>query len=109
MSESEIKVGDKFLVEVEVVTLGHIGKDFMLVRGPLSETYGTNAMHRDQLLASKRIEPALKVGDKVRTLTVSDTWTGVIVAIHAEHAWVEWQAWSGKYPIYPLSSLERVL
>ena len=105
MSESKIRVGDKFLVEVEVVTLGHIGKDFMLVRGPLSETYGTNTIHREQLLLSKRIEPPLKAGDEVRMRGVQGVYT--ILHIHLNcMAWLIGD--SGGYCSSNLSDLERV-
>lgn len=59
----DIRVGDRFLVEVEVVE-DNPGADYVGVKSPGG--VGRAAAPRGVLLAAKRLSRAVKVGDKVR-------------------------------------------
>lgn len=109
MSESEIKVGDRFLVEVEVrdVPRGDITANISI-----GGHYDGYPIRQSVLLAGKRIEPALKVGDKVRFKSPNchDSWTRTILAVDGEEAWIKHYdgiKYRGRITVR-LSDLERV-
>ena len=98
-----IKVGDRFLVEVEVTPSNRAGAEWKLVvaegrREPVP-------VPRAWLAASKRLPRALKVGDRVRVRrVVSATGTpGAILAADDDEAWVKWD--TGGHSTWSLSDL----
>lgn len=83
----DIKSGDRFLVEVEVTGEPVYGPYPVKIAGSIVES---PLVSRGVLLAAKRLPRALKVGDRVRRhYGPCASAFGVILAIHANKAWID--------------------
>lgn len=83
----DIRVGDRFLVEVEVRTVAKNGDIHVIM--PIDELASwAIPVPTDVLRAAKRLPRQIKVGDKVRT--TNDGWRGVaeVIALQGEFAWL---------------------
>ena len=100
MTEREIRVGDRYLIEVEVAGTSSSEPRFRLGGddpGQLSSWVSTKILR-----AGKLIEKPLQVGDRVR-LRCGGT-EGEIKALEGKVAWVKWP---GHYMTEALCDLER--
>lgn len=84
----DIRVGDRFLVEVEVTGIDNPRSVATRVQGIDSgkATWFTTS----ELRAGKRLQRAIKVGDRVRYLGATSFPPGIdtVIAIHGDLAWV---------------------
>lgn len=106
MSE-DIKVGDRFLVEVLVTGVENSDEPrFMCTMPGLAGGAWISAC---ALLAAKRLPRALKVGDRVtRDVGLGVAVIGSIIALHDDLAWVvDGSRSSGLFPLSDLTFAEE--
>jgi hypothetical protein len=89
MSNDVITVGDRFLVEVEVTRNGACDP-YVIARPTVGNDGDKFVIGRNILLAAKRLPRPLKVGDRVRRhYGPCASAFGVILALHANKAWID--------------------
>lgn len=102
----EIRVGDRFLVEVEVTKIYGSARDRRAICLPTgAHVHDTNDIATSTLLASKRLPRTIKVGDRVRERfgDCEVAGIGVVVAIDGTVAWTLYDSGVRRSP--PLSDL----
>ena len=98
----EIRVGDRFLVEVEVTKIYGSARDRRAICLPTgAHVHDTNDIATSTLLASKRLPRTIKVGDRVRT---PNGFLSTVLAIDEDHAWMKYgDGWRGTWSIADLT------
>lgn len=97
---TDIRVGDRFMVEVEVRSYDATGYYVETKSGAVT-------LCRETLLASERLPRKIAEGDKV-TLRNNRDLFGTVVAVNETRAWVDWALSGGGSggTIEKLSNLE---
>lgn len=97
---TDIRVGDRFLIEVEVTreTTGGGLFDVRFATGDLG------CLGQKELLAGKRLPRAIRVGDRVQHRYPNGSKAvGPVLAINGEYAWVGTGGYGGLFKLRELT------